>query len=229
MKILITGAGGSIGSTLVKGMEDKYSLRGLDRVAMPDLEDAIIGDITDLNTVLKATEAMDAIIHLAGIPDEAAWEQILSNNIIGTYHVFEAARRQGVRRLVFASRAGFLESYPKNIMRTIDLMPRPQNYYSISKVFGENLGYMYSTNYGLEFVAVRIGGLVDGQSGLKQPEHLTRSDAVRVFEQAVTHPGVKYEIVFGVSDSTWPLLDLEHGKKAIRYFPQDKFQGTPEV
>ena len=229
MKILITGAAGAVGSTLVKGMKDRYALRGLDRVPMPDLEDAIVGDIADFDTVLKATEGMDAVIHLAGIPSGGApWEEILPNNIIGTYNVLEAARQSGVRRIAYASRAGLLGPYPKSIMRTVDMMPRPQSYYSISKVFGESLGYMYASRFDMEFVSVRIGNFKRDRPCPEHPHQLSHADAVRVFEQAVIHLGVKFEIVFGVSDSTWRLYDVDHGRKVIGYHPHDTSEVTPE-
>ena len=230
MRILVTGAAGAVGSTIVKGMKDRYSLRGLDRVPMPDLEDAIVGDVTDFDIVLKATRDMDAVVHLAGNPSGGApWEEILPNNFIGTYNVFEAARQNKVRRIAFASRAGLLAPYPKNIMRTVDMMPRPESYYSISKVFGESLGYMYSARFDMEFVGVRIGNFKRDRDLPVHPHQLSHGDAVRVFEQAVTQPDVKFEIVFGVSDSTWQLYDLEHGRKVLSYHPQDKSEVDPEV
>ena len=78
MRILVTGAAGAVGTAVMKGMKDRYSLRGFDHVPMPDIEDAIVGDVTDFNTVLKATQDMEAVIHLAGNPSGGApWEDIL--------------------------------------------------------------------------------------------------------------------------------------------------------
>ena len=184
-----------------------------------------------LTSVLKATQDMEAVIHLAGNPSGGApWEDILQNNIIGTYNVFEAARQNGVRRIAFASRAGLLAPYPKDIMRTIDMTPRPETYYSISKVFGENLGYMYSARvrYG---ICLGPDRQLQARSRptLTHPHQLSHGDAARVFEQAVTQPGVKFEVVFGVSDSTWALYDLEHGRQTINYHPQDKSDAEPEI
>ena len=223
MRILITGAAGAVGAVVARGLQERYSLRGLDRVPMLELEDTVVGDIADFEVALRATQGMEAVIHLAGNPSGGApWEDILSNNIIGTYNVFEAAHQNGVRRVAFASRAGLLSPYPKNVQRTIDLPPRPESYYSVSKVFGENLGYMYAARHDMEFVSVRIGNFYHDRPLPEHPHHLSHDDAVRVFERAVIHPGVKFEIVFGVSDSTWPLYDLEHGRQAIGYEPRDK-------
>ena len=220
--ILITGSAGAIGSTLVNGLKDRYTLRGLDMTPTPGLNDTIVGDITDFDIALRATRDVDAVIHLAAMPQVTTWEENLSHNIIGTYNLLEAARQNAVRRIAFASRAGLLSAYPEEITRTVDMLPRPNGLYSLSKAFGENLGYVYSTNHGLEFVAVRVGNFRLDRDAPEHPHHLSHGDAVRVFEQAVTHPGVTFAIVFGVSDSTVSLYDLEAGKKAIGYFPQDK-------
>ncbi|MBV7332158.1 NAD(P)-dependent oxidoreductase [Chloroflexi bacterium TSY] len=225
MKILITGAAGTIGSILVKGLRDRYQLRGFDRMPMPELEDAIVGELTDFEAVLKGTQGMEAVIHLGGNPSGAApWEEILNSNIIGTYNLFEAARQHNVRRIAFASRAGLLAPYPENITRTVDMPPRPESYYSISKVFGENLGYMYASQHGMECVSVRIGNVRPDRPHAEHPHHLSHADAVRVFERAMIQPGVKYEVVFGVSGGDWPLYDLDHGCNVIGYEPGERGQ-----
>ncbi len=220
MRVLITGAAGAVGAVLVNGLRDRYQLRVFDRVPMPDLEDAVVGELTDFEAVARATHGIEAVVHLAGNPLGAApWEEILHSNIIGTYNLFEAARQNKVRRVVFASRAGLLAPYPEEITRTVDMPPRPESYYSISKVFGENLGYMYASKFGLECVSVRIGNVRADRPQAEHPHHLSHADLVNVFERALIHPGVHYEVVFGVSAGDWPLYDLEHGRRAIGYSP----------
>lgn len=227
MRVLITGAAGAIGSALTKGLQDRHQLRGLDRVPMPLLADTVVGDVADLATVLRAAGGMEAIIHLANVGP--SWEECLQS-MIGTYNVLEAARQSGVRRIAYASRAGVLPraAYPRTIQRTTQMLPKPDSYYSVTKVFGENLGYMYSARHGLEVVAVRIGNFNRDRDQPTDPHHLSHGDCVRLFEQAILHPGVKFEIVFGVSDSDWPLYDLEHGRQAIGYRPQDRSHVPPE-
>ncbi len=222
MRILITGASGAVGTVLVKGLRDRYSLRGFDRVPMDELDDMVVGELTDFGAVARATQDMEAVVHLAGNPlGSAPWEEILNSNIIGTYNLFEATRQSSVRRVVFASRAGLLAPYPEEITRTIDMPPRPESYYSISKVFGENLGYMYASQFGLECVSVRIGNVRADRPQAEHPHHLSHADLVRVFERAVIQPEIEYEVVFGVSGGDWPLYDLEHGRRVIGYEPEN--------
>ena len=224
MKVLITGAAGAIGSVLTKGLQTRHDLRGFDNQPMPDLQDAIVGDITDFELVKSVVTDMDAIIHLVNVPG-GEWDHSLQN-MIGTYNVFEAAHQCEVARIAYASRAGILPQsfYPRTIQRTADMLPKPESYYTITKVFGESMGYMYSARYDMEVVSVRIGNFNAERDQPEHPHHLSHGDCVRVFEQAICHPDVNYEMVFGVSDSDWPLYDLEHGRQVIGYHPQDQSQ-----
>ena len=222
IKVLITGAAGAIGSVLVKGMKDRYAIRGLDRQPMPDLEDTIIGDVADFDTMLRATQGMDAVIHLTGV--DHGWEGVLQSNLMGTYNMFEASVRNGVRRIAYASRAGVLGPSYTKVRRTVDMLPCPVGHYTVSKVFGEAMGYSYSSQYDIGFVGVRIGNFRADRPKPEHPHHLSHGDAVRVFERAIVHPDVKYEIVFGVSDSNWPMYDLDHGRLVIGYYPRDWYE-----
>ena len=222
MRVLITGAAGAIGSRLVKGLSDRHQLRGLDCVGMEAPEDAIVGDIGDLDLLLEATEGMEAVIHLVSVTGGDEWSNALKSKI-GMYNTFEAARRNGVRRIAVASRAGVLSrAYYGSTRRTPDMLPKPGNLYTITKIFAESIGYMYATRYDMEVVALRIGNFHRDRDQPTHPHHLSYGDCVRVFEQAITHPGVRYEAVFAVSDNDWPLYDLEHGRQAINYHPQDR-------
>jgi len=223
-KILVTGAAGDVGYVVVKGLQDRYAMRGFDRRPMPDLDEAVVADLADTEALSDAVDGVDAIIHLAAIPTGAApWDDILERNIVGTYNVLENARHHGVKRVAYASRAGLLAPYPEDVMRTHDLPVRPRSYYSVSKAFGENLGYMYSDQFDLEVVCVRIGNLQKDRPEPSHPHHLGHQDCASVFDQAISWPGVTFEVVFGVSGSHEPMYDLEHGRQAIGYYPVQGF------
>ena len=227
MRILVTGAAGRVGSTVAKGMLDRHEVRGHDRVEIPYLDDTIISELDDFAAMLEATRDIDAIAHIGGLPGGNEWEPMLQSNFIGTYNVFEAARQNGVKRIAYASRAGVLGLYPRSQTRTMDMTTTPVGIYTVSKVFAEALAHSYAHQHDMEMVCIRIGNFKLERDQPEHPHHLSHGDCVRVFEQALIHPGVKFEIVFGVSGSNWPLYDMEHGKRAIGYEPQD-YAEVPE-
>lgn len=228
MKLLMTGSAGDVGRILVDRMKDDHEIRGFDLKPTPALDDAHVGNLSDFDAVKAVVEGVDAVIHLGGIAGgPGPWEDFLPSNFIGTYNVYEAARQCGVKRIAYASRAGLLAPYPKEMQRTVDMYPLPTSVYSVSKAFGEQMGFMYASQHDMEVVCIRIGNLNVDRDQPEHPHHLSHGDAVRVFEQAVTHPGVSFEIVFGVSDSNWPMYDLDHGRESIGYLPQD-YADVPE-
>src|SRR6202046_5468431 len=120
-------------------------------------EEAMTASVTDMAAMTAACAGADAVIHLGGIPTEDAWAPVLDVNVNGTYTVFEAARRAGVPRVVFASSnhaVGFAprESFPV----PDDARPEPDTYYGVSKAAGEALAALYAHRYGIEAVCVRI-------------------------------------------------------------------------
>jgi uronate dehydrogenase len=224
--ILITGAAGGIGAMLRPRLaRPGRILRLLDVapvVAGPG-EEAIQGSITDLDAMTAACTGADAVIHLAAEPDEAAWERIAAINIDGTYVAFEAARRAGVGRVVFASSnhaVGFTAAadYPAADYA----FPRPDTYYGVSKAAGEALAALYHYRYGLDTICVRILSCDEHVLTPRQlSTWLSPDDAGRLFEACLTAPKPGFRVVYGVSANTrggWVSLDEA---RALGYEPKD--------
>ena len=159
----------------------------------------------------------------AARPPRRPGSSILEVNINGTYTVFEAARRAGVPRVVFASSnhaVGF--HTPDEYPLPEDVTALPDTYYGVSKVAGEGLGALYAKRYGLDVICVRILSCFPEPPNLRAlSTWLSPDDAGRLFEAclAVEKPG--YRIVYGVSANTrggWVSLD---GARALGYEPQD--------
>ena len=157
-KVLITGATGDVGTHLSRELAQKYKLRLSDKRPIK-AANFMKADITKMADCLRITKGMDAIVHLGGYSVEGPWESILQANIIGCYNVFEAARRNGVKRIVFPTSNHATGFYRRD--QTIDhrVYPKPDSRYGVSKVFGEALGSLYADKYGMEMFMVRIGNV----------------------------------------------------------------------
>lgn len=151
----MTGAAGLIGSALCQALGARYAIRATDRVAA-DGPCVILGaDLRDPQAVDAVVRGVDAVVHLGGIADEHRWEVIAAVNIGGTQAVLEAARRYGVRRVIFASSVHAVGMYPRAPLG-VEVAPRPDTFYGVSKVAGEALGRLYAEKWGLEVACLRI-------------------------------------------------------------------------
>ena len=106
MRVLITGAGGTVGRDLRAGLRGRHELRLLDVAGQEPAgegEEVLTADVTDAAAMCAAAEGMDAVVHLAANPVDAPFDVILEPNIVGTQRVFEAALAAGVPRVVYAS------------------------------------------------------------------------------------------------------------------------------
>src|SRR3954447_8536913 len=217
-RVLITGARGRVGSVL------RPVLRaGVDELRLSDLSDpedlvapetSCPADLTDFAAVQRAVEGVDAVIHLGAVPDEAPFEQIAGPNLHGAYHVFEACRRAGVKRVVYASSNHATGMYPVGVPLDGSFPPRPDGLYGASKVFGEALGRMYVDRFGLSVVCLRIGSFQPRPRERRElSTWLSYEDAIRLFRAALTADDVGFAVVYGGSNNTrrwWP-QDTEIG------------------
>ena len=165
--ILITGAAGGVARMIRPLMRADYRLRLSDRRPISDRtadEEEMPAELTDMAAVRKAVAGVDGIVHLGGNPVEADWEVIQASNIAGCYNLFEAARLEGVKRIVFASSNHAVGFYPRAGKLGHDVTPRPDTRYGLSKAFGESLGSLYAYKYGAEVMSIRIGNVDSGRA-----------------------------------------------------------------
>ncbi|MEC7733865.1 MAG: NAD(P)-dependent oxidoreductase [Chloroflexota bacterium] len=243
-KVLVTGLAGKIGGIIRSNLSGKYSLSGLDLEGVPGFP-TTTGNLSNLDEILPAFKGIDTVVHLAADPNhQGGWETNLENNIIGTRNVYEAARISGVKRIIFASSNHALGFYPlkdnpyKQIYDgdfeairqpikplTTDLI-RPDGYYGVSKAFGESLGSYFHDEYGISVICMRIGWVMEPDDPTFAPSALSlwmsHKDTVRLIDSCIDAPeSVGFAIVYGMSDNTYGIWDMEDGRKIVGYEPND--------
>jgi len=170
-RVLVTGADGLIGRLLIDAWRASgvYAPVGLARKPGPYAD--VVADIADLEALAPTMVGVDAVVHLAASSAVgSAWEAVRDSNLIGTYNVFEAARRAGVPQVVFASSNHAIGTYETaNVPDLWDLDDgrtwdhtaevRPDSLYGVSKVYGEAMARYYVDHHGMRAVCLRIGGV----------------------------------------------------------------------
>jgi uronate dehydrogenase len=229
--VLITGATGDVGSHLRRELAAKYKLRLSDRrpLAAKKKEEVFVkADISKMADALRITKGVDAIVHLGGYSVEGPWESILQANIIGCYNVFEAARRNGVKRIVFPTSNHGVGFYRRD--QTIDhkVYTKPDSRYGVSKVFGEALGSLYADKYGMEMFMIRIGNVnpvpIDKR---RLAIWASPRDIAQLVSIGIDRPDIKFEIVYGVSGNKRSWYDNANATR-LGYRPQDDSEAYAE-
>ena len=221
---VITGAAGTIGSALRLALSElQVELVSTDLLPVMPIgphDEVVTADLSDLGALVDLFANADGVIHLGGIPDEADFHDLAEVNIVGTYHVLEAARRAGVSRVVYASSNRLTGMYSAGVPVSPEMPPRPDGFYGVSKVAGEALCRLYADKFGISTVAVRIGSYEQRPgSAREQRTWLSPSDAVRAFLAAMTtteHAAVFYAV--SANSGRW--WDLEAGN-TVGYIPED--------
>jgi uronate dehydrogenase len=224
-RVLITGAAGRIGSVLRAGLAGRHAaLRLLDRKPVADPrpgEEVVLADLRDRAALAAAVAGVDALVHLAGAPDPRDFEEMFRANVRGLYDLFEAARAAGVRRIVFASTNHTYGMYPIEHGMTPTDPVRPDSFYGVAKVFGENMLRYYFDKHGIESVSLRIGSFEDRPT---QQRHLATwlspRDTVDLVDRALRQPAVGAAIVFGMSNNR-RIRIRQPNWEAIGYRPVD--------
>ena len=250
-KILITGMSGLIGGILRSHLETLggYELTALNRRPVDGVR-TVQADIGDLDAIRPAFEGQDVVVHLAAHVASEPLEDVVRGNLAGTWNVYEAAREAGVKRVVFASSgdtirgvdhdppysqiiAGDYEAvsrweWPKVTKELV----RPGTIYGASKVWGEVLGRVYSADYGLSVLCVRIGACPAENRPRSTREFaawLSHRDVADILHRCIEAPNdLLYDIFFAVSDNKWNYRDIEHARRVLGYIPQDSAEDYRE-
>ena len=241
--VLVTGLSGLIGSALCHHLADgAYELRALNRRALPGVQ-CHQADIADLAAIEPAFAGVDVVVHLAAAVGSPPFEAVLRGNVVGTYNVFEAARRAGVGRVVFASSgavvsgcerepgfaalvAGRYVEVPSVPMLTHESPLHPSGIYGASKVWGEALGRHYADAHGLSVICVRIGR-VKREDRPQAPREFavwcSQRDIARFLERCIAAPPtVRFDTFFATSENRWGYRDLVHAREVLGWEPLDR-------
>jgi uronate dehydrogenase len=223
--MLFTGAGGVLGRWLRPHLFQRYGrLRSTDIVdPAPALagEELSIADLADVAAVDRLVAGAGRIIHFGGISFETIFERIAASNILGTYNVFEAARRHGAGPIVYASSNHATGFYTRDERLDGNTRHRPDSLYGVSKAFGEDLASLYVDKYGLDIACLRIGTAAPVP---KDPRHLSTwqsyPDLLRMIEACFDAPKLGFTVLYGVSANEriwWSNAHAPH----VTYAPQD--------
>ena len=232
-KIVLTGAQGRLGQELRAPLAQMcHALLSTDIKEAPgDLapnESYVQADLAQMDQVEALIEGAEMVVHFGAIPDEAPFEELLGPNYIGAYTVWEAARRHGVRRIVYASSIHAVGLEPTAEGPALSNRHRPDTFYGLSKCFAEDMARMYWEKTGLEAVCLRI------MSCTPEPENtralgtwLSYGDLVRLVRAAVTTPTTGFALAWGVSaNDRAPVTNAEAA--FLGYRPQDNAEDWAE-
>ncbi|WP_225743152.1 NAD(P)-dependent oxidoreductase [Marinilactibacillus sp. Marseille-P9653] len=236
-RILITGATGTIGTNLVKHLKTDYDLvlADVDFSDFPsELKEGskmIEEDLTILENWENVLDGVDYVIQLAGNPDAEAnfYEGLLDLNYKLPQNLYQTAEKtESVKRIIFASSIHASDAYPKNVqVKTSDPI-RPDDLYGVSKVFLEGLASYYAFKKGIESIGIRIGDYkspgegVDPEADLySRGSYFSYKDMNHLIDCCLkAELEEPYLLVNGVSNNTFPRLDIDQARVKLGYQPQ---------
>lgn len=224
-KIVLTGAAGRLGSLLRAPLA-----RMADTLVSTDIADSV-GDLLDNETYIQADladgdaimalcEGAEMIVHFGAYVDEAPFEVIHGPNILGSYHIWNAADKHGVRRVVYASSIHAVGMYPKNQAIDTEVPHRPDSFYGLAKCFSEDLASLYWEKRGIEAVCLRILSCADVTNARALGSWLSDDDCIHLVERAIDTPVTGFAIAYGVSDNDRSPVDNTKAR-FLGYRPKD--------
>ncbi len=233
-KVGITGAAGNIGSTLIKGLENSYTLSLYDIHSIQSNRHSTQRvDFAESEELKGLFDGLDALIHLAGNPDpSASYEETYRNNFVATSLLFEEAKRSNIKKIVFASSNFYHQGDIGKVLQGkkrkpiyLEDNPTPLSTYGKSKLFGEQLGENLS-HLGISFTALRIGWTIPEDTPRYYDTPYMRAmfcshrDLVTAFKKAL-QSSTPFTLGFAISNNSSKIFDLKGTKEQIGFIPED--------
>ncbi|MDR5760339.1 NAD(P)-dependent oxidoreductase [Caballeronia sp. LZ035] len=239
-RLLLTGAAGGIGQAIRHRVADFArhvrisDLPGVLGSESAPHEEIVPCDLADREAVDALAAECDAVIHLGGVSVERPFEEVLEANIKGVFNLYEAARRQGVKRIVFASSNHVTGFYRQDEIIDATARKRPDGYYGLSKSFGEDMAQLYFDRYDIETVSIRIGSVFpEPKDRRMMASWMSHDDFHDLLRRSLFTPDVGHTIVFGMSANAHTWWDNRCAAH-LGFVPHDssepfreKVEGTP--
>ncbi len=224
-RLLLTGAAGNLGKVLrprLKAYCHVLRLSHRSPIGEPgEGEEIQVASLEDKAQMLELLKGVEAVVHMGGVSTEQPWDLILAGNIVGAVNLYESARLNGTKRIIFASSNHVTGFYRQDEVITPKAAPRPDGFYGLSKAFGEDLAQLYWDRWGIETVSLRIGSsFTEPRDRRMLATYLSYDDLERLVAAALTAPIVGHSVIYGVSDNQttwWDNTPARH----LGYRPQD--------
>ena len=224
-KLVLTGAAGRLGSVLREPLSKLCDeLISSDILDGPDTlfenERFIKADLGNLDEIVSLLEGADMVVHFGAIGDEAPFETLLAPNFIGAYNIWEAAYRNQVRRVVYASSIHAVGMHKKTDFIGIDAPHRPDTFYGLAKCFAEDLASLYWDKRGVESVCMRILSCATVTNSRAVGSWLSYDDLIHLVERSISTPITGFSIIYGVSNNDRAPVDNSKARH-LGYHPKD--------
>ena len=224
-RVLITGAAGNLGHELRQGLTHlATTLRLTDRCDMQAAgshEEIMPCELSDFDAVARVVKGCDAIVHFGAAPVERPWQEVLESSIMGGYNIYEAARRHGVKRIIYASSIHAVGYERREAGADTDTPHNPDTLYGVSKCFVEDLAKLYFNKWGIESACLRINSCYPKPADRRHlATWLSFNDLVHLVERCLISERIGYTVVYGISNNQEAFFS-NHKVAHLGYCPQD--------
>nr|WP_306267676.1 NAD(P)-dependent oxidoreductase [Pararhizobium sp. IMCC3301] len=224
-KLVLTGAAGRLGSYLREPLsrlaDQLVSTDIVDEIGkLYDGEQYVRADLASLDDMISVLEGAEMVVHFGAYGDEGTFDQILGPNIIGAYNVWEAAYRNKVRRVIYASSIHAVGMHPRNVCIGTDVAHKPDTFYGLAKCFSEDLASLYWDKRQVESVCLRILSCAQVTNARALGSWLSYEDLIQLVERSIDTPTTGFSVVYGVSDNDRRPVDNSNAAY-LGYRPKD--------